>query len=377
MARGGPDWSRLSALWDGENIQTLYETAPVVRLAAQPALVSGSAVIGNVNPKYYPTTPTASYYNGSAIAVGAGDATKTDTIVLATPFWVKHLTVRSTAANTANYYKIERYDSGDVLVQTLVLKAYDQATAEFPLKIPIACDANDYLKITYTNDAGIATTLIWNMGVLWTGTVARGTLISSNAITAREWWGLGWDGTQLWSCDDSGNDVYTISVSTWADTEKYATQSASPKGLDYYNGSLWETTDAPSDRFYKVDPSDGSQEDMQTIGTTTCFDCVHDGTYLWVSDHGAHKIFQINPTDGATIDSFNSPANSPRGIAHDGTFLWIYCDADAKIYICNPTDMNVIDSFAAPSADIRGMAHTGTYLYAIDWAADQVHVIQG
>jgi len=380
MARGSADWTRAYILFDGTNYQTMYNAVPIVKLSELPALTKGNADIGTVNTKYYPTTPTASYHTGSLVSVGADDPTKTDTITLSNPFNIKKIVITSSTVNSANYYKIERYDSGDSLKQTLILKAYDQATATFNMAIPIECDADDYLKLTVTNNGGIATTIRWNVEVLWTGTIARGGVIETHAITGMEDpYGLGWDGTYFYYGNNIDNYVDKIDTATWT-AANYFTVGGSglsqPSGLVYKEGFFWISNNAAgATKVFKFTAA-GSLVTSWNTPASNPFGLTHDGTYIWLVEYNEQKIYKLNPANGAVIDSITLSEGLARSLAHDGTNLWVSDITNDLIYEVDPLTGTVKDSFDAPDSAINAICYVDPYLWAQDITSKKMYKVQ-
>jgi glutamine cyclotransferase len=378
MAHGATDWSNLSTLWDGTNTQTLYNTAPIVTLSALPALTPGSADIGTVNTKYKPTTPTASYYKGATVSVGAGDATKTSTITLDKPFWVKYLYVASSASNSTNTYKIERYNVSNVLQQTVVVTTYDKASSEFPMQIPMECSADDYLKLTYTNTAGIATVLVWNMGVLWTGLNPWGTAIANYATTSTNPQGMAFDGTYLWVLSDEvfTGKIYKVDPSDGSEISSISLSNASWAALDYFNGYLYAGENTAPAQVHKINPTTGIDE-AQWNGQGSIQGLANDGTYMYQISFSEKTIYKLNPADGAVIDSWNINVTAMLGLAWDGAHLLMCSSSTDLIYKLDFEAQTTIATVALATDNATGLAYDGTNIWYCDHGTLKIYKVQG
>ena len=375
MAKGAPDWSNLMRFWDGTTLATQYESTPIFKLSELPSLTPGSADIGTINTKYFPTMPTAPYYKGSSVVVGAGDATKTDTITITNPAYVHYIHVETTTPNATNYFKVEHYNSDDDIQATLIFKAFDGIISKFPLVLPKLIAQDDYLKITYTNDAGAGNTVIWNVGYLWTGTVAQGTVISSFASPSNQPYDLAWDGTYLWNTDVGTNLIYKLNPDTGATVDSFAAPAGNTRGLTF-DGTYLRCSDITTDLIYKLNPETGAVISSFATPDGNVGGLTWDGTYLWCCDFNTNKIYKLNPETGAVISSFVLPATSPSGLAWDGTYLWCVDYTLDTVWKLNPVTGAVISSFDAPGGNPHGLTFDGTYLRCSESNADLIYKIQ-
>ena len=372
MGNDAPDWTRLTTLWDGTNYSTMYESVPIFKISELPSLSPGSADIGTINTKYFPTTPTDTYYKGNALTVGAGDATKTDTITLAHAAEAVYIKVQTTTPDSTNHFKIERYNAGDVLQQTLVTAAYDGIASEFPLKIPASCAADDYLKITYTNTAGAANVVVWYVGYLWTGVAASGSEKDSFDSSDTSPHDLAWDGTYLWNAGTAAGKINKHNATTGAIVTSFDAPSTLPCGLTYDGTNIW-TSDRNTSKIYKLDPSDGSELLNFAAPGGDEMGLAWDGTYLWCTMSGPPKAYKLNPIDGSVIGSWTTPNLNPGGITWIAGYLYSTDSVENKVYKHNPIDGTVLTSFSNPAIQSKGLTWDSEYLRISSLDNDKIY----
>ena len=138
----------------------------------------------------------------------------------------------------------------------IILKAFDGIISKFPLVLPKYLATDEYLKITYTNDAAAGNTVIWNVGYLWTGTVERGIVIDSFAALTNNSTGLTWDGTNLWNTNFVDDKMYKLNPATGAEISSFAGPSANPDDLAWDGTYLW-SCDSATDTIYKMNATTG------------------------------------------------------------------------------------------------------------------------
>jgi len=356
----------------------MYESVPIVKISEMPSLVTGSADIGAINTKYFPVTPTRSYVKGATVSVGAGDATKTDTITLTTPAEVYFIYVKPSTSDRTNTYKFEVYNSGDALQYTLVDTRQDIGEREFYFKIPGSVGANGYVKLTYTNTAAIATEFDWEVGYLWTETGGIGSVLSTVTTDVGTPLGIVFKGATLYCVDDTGNNVVTVNTTTGAHTDFFsvAAQTTNPRGLTWEGTYFWISPLAASAQIVRRYTAAGVHVDYLDISYVQPLSLSFDGTYCWACYNNTTLVAKLNPADGAVVSTINVAVTDPEAIAHDGTYLWVFDNNDDTIHKINPADGSSLMNFAAPDSNISGMVVYGGYLYCIDSASKNLYKLQ-
>ena len=144
--------------------------------------------------------------------------------------------------------------------------------------------------------------------------------------------GLTYDGTYLWEADSYGGGIYKLTlncsiISTIPSPDKY------PSDLAWDGNYIW-VYGYPSQKIYKIDPTDGSivaKFDVpEGTGQAQNAGLTYDGSYLWLS--GTDKIFKLDPSNCKVIASFPAPCSRPDSLAWDGKYLWCASFDEGKIY---------------------------------------------
>jgi len=140
--------------------------------------------------------------------------------------------------------------------------------------------------------------------------------IGSFAFTNGSPRGLAWSNGVLFLA--TGTRIYRINAETGANIADYAspdTSSPNQQGLALGDGKLWiASLGSSDDRIYGVNPTTGAKLlDFAAPGTNPRGLTFYNGS-LWNLDSSDNKLYRLSPTNGAVQASFPIPLEDPRGL---------------------------------------------------------------
>ena len=205
---------------------------------------------------------------------------------------------------------------------------------------------------------------LWSGGSIYQGTDkiykhsgGTSTITTSFSAPGDSLQGLTWDGTNLWSTDNSTDKIYKHSGGTSTITTSFAGPGSACYGLAWDGTNLW-SCDLTSDKIYKH--SGG------TVTITTSFSSpaslptgiTWDGTNLWSCDYTAEKIYKHSGGTSTITTSFSTLITRVSGLTWSGQNLWSSYSVDVnKIYEHSGETSTIITSFSGQ----------GTYVVALAW----------
>ncbi len=132
-------------------------------------------------------------------------------------------------------------------------------------------------------------------------------------------YGIAFDGTNLWICNNGSNNVVKVRTSDGAILGTFAV-GTNPIAVAYDGANVW-VANINSKNVTKLNGSTGAVLGTFTVGTLPA-GLAFDGTNIWVANNGSNNVTKLLASTGAIKGTFTVGTN-PAGILFDGTNIWV------------------------------------------------------
>jgi len=173
--------------------------------------------------------------------------------------------------------------------------------------------------------------------------------------------GLEWDGSNMWSCDQTLAKIYKHNSDLSVNTT-YNSPGSAPNGLAWDGSNMW-SCDAVNGNIYKHN-SDMTVNATYGAPATTPSGLAWDGSRMWSCDHISNNIYKHN-LDMTVNATHSAPSTNPAGLTWDGNNLWSADFTSDKIYMHN-TDMTISLEYSAGGGNTLGLAWDGSNIWSCD-----------
>lgn len=146
-----------------------------------------------------------------------------------------------------------------------------------------------------------------------------GSWFLNSSTTPVDYFGLAFDGTNLWVARSSTDEVLQIRPSDGAVLGAVGVGDF-PWSLAVDGVHLW-VVNRYSEDVTKIRTADGVVLGTYGVGQVP-WDIAFDGTAVWIVDNGSNDVTKLRAADGAPMGTF-AVGPSPNGIVFDGSSLWV------------------------------------------------------
>ena len=158
------------------------------------------------------------------------------------------------------------------------------------------------------------------------------TLVGCPAVgPATHYFGLAFDGTDLWAADATGS-VFRIDPSNNAILGEFDAHDF-VSGLAWDGHAMWVTLDSAGTAV-KVDPTSMTVVATVAVGAGPGA-ATFDGSNVWIANSGANTVTRIDPNSNTATYTV-TVGTGPIGMVFDGTDLWVVNINDATVSEVRP-----------------------------------------
>jgi len=177
---------------------------------------------------------------------------------------------------------------------------------------------------------------------------------------------LGWDGSNMWSCDTLADKIYKHNADMTVHTQ-YNSPGTEPWGVTWDGSNMW-SCDNPGG-IYK------HNADMSVNTTYAAYTgrrgLTWDGSNIWSC--GGTSIYKHN-ADMTINATYNSPGAEPTGLVWDGYNIWSCDNPGGKIYKHNmDATLSVAATYNSPASNPKGLAWDGVNIWSTQSSTDKIY----
>jgi outer membrane protein assembly factor BamB len=166
--------------------------------------------------------------------------------------------------------------------------------------------------------------------------------LTSVAILGNDTEGIAFDGTNLWTANQSGS-VSIITPQSPYTVTPIATGFSSPYGIVYDGANIW-VTDRGTNKLFKLDASGTI---LQTIAVGVSPDApVFDGTNIWVPNFNDNSITVVQASSGNVVATLTTDASNllsgPTAASFDGERILVTNQTGSSVSVFKAADLSFI-----------------------------------
>ncbi len=224
-----------------------------------------------------------------------------------------------------------------------------------------------------------ATMDVTGFGEITSGYTTTGNIQESFNSPSSMPWGLGWNGTNLFSIDSTQARLYVHEGTSETIIEEFSLTGIGPqpRGL-MWNGTHLVVVNANIDEFWVYEGVSNTLVERLDTPSTIPKGIAWNGTSLISCDSGSKNLYVHEGVSETILETIDLSGSNPycQGIAWNGTDLFSVNYGDNKIYVHRGSSNAITETFATPSIGPTGLTWNGTNLISTDNQADRIYIYE-